>query len=846
MSAPVLFSALPPRWRKVLRDLGADRARTALAVGAIAVGVFAVGVIASTRLRIRAEVNGGWAATQPADATLHTAGFDQELVAMAERVPGVRAAEGRAGRWLRFSYREPEATAEMVAEGGGGSGVRSGLAGLGARAAAASEVKPETEDPTPPAEWRDIRVVAIADFDRMRLSRLSRDSGAWPPDKGEVLLDRGALDYVGLEVGEALEVEAAGGRMRSLRIVGIVHDRARASAVLEQSAAGYVSAETMEWLGYGRRFNELHLAVEGAPDREGVESIAEAVRERIERGGRRVSWTWVPEPGVHPMDDTISPVFLILTVLGALATLLSALLVVNTIQALLARQVRQIGVMKAIGARSAQVGRLYMGTVLLFGLLSLAVAVPLGVVGAQAFSAWMAGLLNVDAPAWGLPWPVLGAQAAVALLAPLVAALWPVTLGARVPVRRALSEHGHGDRSVGGGRLDGLLGRAPLLGRPQRLALRNAFRRRGRMALALITLALAGAIVTSVFTVRSSLLNTLDGMLAYWGHDVRVGLRQNARAEMLVREALAMPGVELAEAWAFHGSRRIRPDGEESGNVLIVGPARESALITPRLRAGRWLDPADERGVVINGDFVSEEPDTLRVGDELVLRVQGRDVAFRIVGILEKTRSGPRAYLNYDALGRLTGGVGRAGSVRVVTSRHDAAFQRRIGEALEQRFTALGLGVDDVDLMANVRESTVLQFDILIQILLVMAALLSVVGAMGLTSLMSMNVLERTREIGVLRSLGAGHRDVLGLVLLEGLVVGALSGLLGLLAAVPLGRAFSAAIGVAFLEGPLDHRFSWGGALLWLGASLVVAAAASLWPAWGAMRVSVREALHYE
>ena len=80
-----------------------------------------------------------------------------------------------------------------------------------------------------------------------------------------------------------------------------------------------------------------------------------------------------------------------------------------------------------------------------------------------------------------------------------------------------------------------------------------------------------------------------------------------------------------------------------------------------------------------------------------------------------------------------------------------------------------------------------------------MAVLLSAVGAMGLTSLMSMNVLERTREIGVVRSVGAGHRDVMGLVLLEGLVVGALSGLLGLLAAVPLGHAFSAAVGVAFL-----------------------------------------------
>ena len=818
-----MVAALAPRWRKVVRDLAHDRLRTTLAVLSITIGVFAVGLITSSQVLLREELNGGWADSQPADATLYTSAFDDELVALARRAPGVQDAEGRRSVWLRFRYTAPLASAAVRA----------------VHAADAVAAQPDSE-------WRELRLLAIPNYESMRVSRITPERGAWPPGRGEVLLERAALEHAGVGIGGEITVEAAGGRERVLRVTGITHDRNRADAVLEQSTAGYVTLETMEWLGYGGDLDELHLVVEGEKNRESIETIAEAVRHKIEKGGRTVAWTWVPEPGEHPLDDTITPLFLILTVLGGLATALSSLLVINTILALLARQVRQIGVMKAVGARTVQVAGLYLGSVALFGALSLGVAVPLGALGARAFSAWLAGLLNVNPPALALPWRTLMAQAGVALVVPVLAAAWPVALGARVPIRRALSEHGHGDRSYGGGRLDDLLRRIPRLSRPQQLALRNTFRRTGRLSLTLLTLALAGAIITSVFTVRSSLNHTLDGILQYWGHDVRISFRKAQRGDVLVREALSVPGVSAAEAWGFHSSRRVRPDGTESGDVLIVGPAPESGLITPRLQSGRWLDPADERGVVLNGEFVSEEPDHIALGDEVVLQVEQRDVTFNVVGILSNTRSGPRAYVNFEALGRLTGGVDRAGSVRVATERHDADFQKSVGKALEARFEARGIGVDGVDVMAAQREATEYQFNILITILLVMAVLLGLVGAMGLTSTMSMNVMERTREIGVMRSIGASHRDVLGLVLLEGLVIGLLSAVLGLIAAVPMGRAFGAAVGIAFMDGPLDHRFSVGGAALWIGVVLLFSITASVIPAWSAMRVSVRDALHYE
>ena len=127
-----------------------------------------------------------------------------------------------------------------------------------------------------------------------------------------------------------------------------------------------------------------------------------------------------------------------------------------------------------------------------------------------------------------------------------------------------------------------------------------------------------------------------------------------------------------------------------------------------------------------------------------------------------------------------------------------------------------------------------------------MAALLAVVGGLGLMGTMSINVLERTREIGVLRAIGASSRAVLQIVIVEGVLIGVLSWAFGTLLALPLGKFMSDAIGNAFLRAPLSYVFSWTGALVWLGAVIVLGTIASLLPARSATRLSVREVLAYE
>jgi putative ABC transport system permease protein len=208
--------------------------------------------------------------------------------------------------------------------------------------------------------------------------------------------------------------------------------------------------------------------------------------------------------------------------------------------------------------------------------------------------------------------------------------------------------------------------------------------------------------------------------------------------------------------------------------------------------------------------------------------------------------AGPYAYANYPYLTNVIGEVGRAGRVQVVTTQHDAAGASRIAKALETHFKAVGLQVGSTETTPTNRARVEAQFDIIVVFLMVMAVLLAVVGGIGLMGTMSINVLERTREIGVMRAIGAADGSVVRIVLVEGILIGVISWIVGTLLSIPFSMLLSDVVGNAFLRAPLSYTFAVSGAALWLMIVIVLAVLASILPAWKASRLTVRDVLAYE
>jgi putative ABC transport system permease protein len=701
-------------------------------------------------------------------------------------------------------------------------------------------------------KWMDLRIFGIADYDQMRVNKVWPQSGAWPPPEREILIERSAIDLLGAQVGDAIIVETGNEKQRQMRIAGLVHDTFQVPAQFDGLPYGYVSFDTLEWFGEPHGFNELHVVARNRQDKAFAQDVVNQVKNKAEKNGLTIPLSMTVEPGMLPLDDILQAVLLLLGTLGLLSLFLSVFLIVNTVSALLAQQKRQIGVMKAIGARSSQILGMYLAMVTIYGLLALGLAVPLSFIGARALCQFMAAMFNFDLTDLRIPLQTIVLQVAVGLAVPVLASFVPFIANLGVTPAEAMSVgyqmiKGHLDSGL----LDRLLSGATLwfaryvVMRPLLLSLRNTFRSKGRLALTLITLTLGGAIFISVFSVRASLDRTLDAMLQWWGFDAMITFSRPYRVEEVRQEALRVPGVAQADVWLQVPVRYVRQDGSESGAIFLFAPRASSELVpSPDIVQGRWLLPEDENAIVVSTILLKEEPD-IQLGNEIVLKIVGRERACRVVGVSQGILT-PMAYVNYAYVARVTGNAGRAGAALVATREHDPAAVARTTVAVETHFESQGLRVSGVQTTAQERAEAQSSFGVIVSLLLVMAILLALVGGLGLTGTMSINVLERTREIGVLRAIGAPNRGVAQVFILEGVAIGLISWFFGSLLALPLGKQLSNAVGVPLMGAPLAFSFSINGVWLWLVLVVVLSALASFLPARKASRLTVREVLAYE
>jgi putative ABC transport system permease protein len=491
---------------------------------------------------------------------------------------------------------------------------------------------------------------------------------------------------------------------------------------------------------------------------------------------------------------------------------------------------------------------MYFVNVLIYGLLALLVGVPVSIVAGQWVVGYAAGLLNVRIVDYSVPASIVTMQIGVGLMVPMLAALWPVINGVQITTHKALNSLGISSGSSSQRLTDKLFAWTQKflpVQRPLIIAVRNTIRKKGRLALTLATLIMGTALFISVLSVRNSVQATIDNFLRFHQYDVSVTLERPYRLAQVEPLVMQLPGVVEVEGWLTGRVSRVYADDSTSEPFTLIAAPADTRFMDPRPENGRWLLPGDTDSIVVNTDFIKDEPD-VQVGDAIVLDVNGRDQTWTIVGIVPGAASGPIVYVNYDYYERTARLAGQITTLKVVTEQHNADSQQATAVALSDYLEAAGISASDTGATEAIRDSNEFRFTIIIGFLVLMAILLAAVGGLGLTTTMSINILERIREIGVLRAIGASDGAVQQIVLAEGIVIGLLSWTVGTLLALPASRLMSQQVGLALLGFPLNYSFALGGTIMWLVIIIFLAAAASLGPARSASRLTIREVLAYE
>ncbi|MEW6406262.1 MAG: FtsX-like permease family protein, partial [Chloroflexota bacterium] len=366
-----------------------------------------------------------------------------------------------------------------------------------------------------------------------------------------------------------------------------------------------------------------------------------------------------------------------------------------------------------------------------------------------------------------------------------------------------------------------------------------------------LVLIAAGCGFLIVMSLISSLSLTLDNYFARQQYDLLIQFNDNERAGRVLSMAQTVPGVETAElrlvqtASMFVSGQLVKEAGI---GTFIEGIPTDSDFYEPLIVSGRWIAPGDGRVIVITRDAARKN--SIRVGDMVTLDLgeMGKD-EWLVVGTYEPVFVGSynleTIYAPLASLYRATNKFNRGTHLYVRTTSHDPEFVTEVTRQLKNSYEDHNLKTAGSQTQPDMRNTNEWQFSTVVYMLLALSVIVAMVGGLALMGTLSIAVIERTKEIGVLRAVGARSRTILGIFIMEGL----LQGWLSWLAAIPISWLVSpfvaSRLGIAMFGATLDYQFNWAAVGIWLGVVSVISMLASVLPSRSAARISVRDSLAY-
>ncbi len=826
------------RGKKIIRDILSRKGRTALVAISILIGVFgAVTLISANDLlirQIRADINPDEVAmtrlyvTVPAAGTNVTteAGQDQvlDLIRYRRAIPGVTRIEGQVAAPVFWQRAGDE-------------------------------------------RYREADLLAYSEpFEAIQLEPMRLVDGEWPqPGQNQIAVERRTADEYGLVVGDAVTFRllGEGEEAEAWTVSGVVFHPYWVTTTGDRNQPErrfYAALDDARRIAQFSGFTAFYLRY---IDAETSENQADRLMEVVaERTNYIPTLYWLDNPDDYFLIGEVAEVTAILNMLAVVALVVSGFLVMNVVNTIVVEQKRQIGVMKSLGATRLDSFIIYAGIALVYGILGTIPGVILGVIVGSVMAQSVAPFAFTLIEGFKVSPVGVIVGVAMGLFVPVAAAFVPVFNGTRVTIMDAMTDLGIA--GTWGRGLSARVIKALPVPITIRQALSNVVQKKGRLALTVITLTLAASAFMGVFAMFTVINAEIASLFETFKYEIMAIPNEAQDFDQVSRRISDVDGVEtvnpgvgfLVRLFDLSGTLiSIGAGFEGSDELQAIGFDPQSPAIDLTYDEGTgWQDDPARPGIVLTTPAARSVGKT--AGDRIVVSAGGRTGEYEIIGVASYPF--PFVFMSWQDLSRLAGFVlGDAGTpddpsddpplpnaylVTVAAADPSAAEVDDVIAAISDSLVAGGVTASFFNQVQQQQEIAdgFLVFNMIFQIT---SAVMAAVGAIGLLTTLSMAVYERQKEIGVMRSIGAGSGTIVTQFLVEGLLIGVLAWVL----AVPLSYLLAVSLldGLGFAD---FIEFSYPLWVLGLGlvGMIIVATVASLWPSIAAARRTVSDILRYQ
>jgi putative ABC transport system permease protein len=786
-------------YKKVFRELLIYKNRTFVAILGILIGLVSIGSALVSNAILTRELDKNYMDTNPASMTLKVSNLDPKAIDLVKAMK----------RDLTVEVRKT----------------------IGARIDRAN------------GQYGTIYLYAIEDFNNISLDKIVLEKGAFPKGISEMALERDSLkilDNVKQGYDEKINIKLPGGYEKEMYLSARVHAAGLAPASMEKYSYGFLTLEALQNLGYQGWYDEIRIiSMDNRFDRESLRTLAAKFKDVLLENGYIVSKVDVPVPGKHPHGDQLNSLMAMLQIFTMISLFVACVIIINLLNFIMSTQRKQIAIMKTTGAKTWDIALPYLLYVMVISSIAILISFPIILSLGAGYSGFAAGTLNFEISSYSVPPTVPFTIIALGLMIPLFASIYPILRSCSVSVKEGLTDQ---DDTKKDGTKKSLVQR--LLKNTNTLIAipaNNLFRKKGRTALAILALAAGGIMFMTSLNIIASIGNTVDKTAEKFTFDTDVRLYGKFSNEKISSAVSKIEGIENFEMIQSAYSTFKKEDGTDSSYYIVKAYPENSKMM--RFDTSK-LSNVQGIGVIISNSLANEEP-WLQPGMSVTMDIGGKSKEVYIADIVNEIPPIPSIYIREADFNQYFGGKSMQ-EVMIKQKDKSVEEQLRVARDIEKEFKAEGIEISEVLNVTLLKKALVEHLQVIINLLIVLSLVAVVVGGLSISSAISINIIERKRELGIQRAVGATSHKIIMMNAIEAVIMGVIGWLAGFIVVYPISYNVGNVTGEIFLQSKLNNIISIQGIAIWLIISVMVSLISGLIPARKAAVSPLREMLSYE